>query len=236
MRVALFSDIHANLAALDAVLADIQKNRVDQLVCLGDVVDLGPQPVETLARVRSLACPCVMGNHDPFLVDPPSLQDMCNWAKAALSGDDLAYLRSFDDTYEVTFDDGAVLLCVHGSPTSFDEQLLADTPEPALDVMIGDRDFIAMAAGHTHVQMTRRYRNRMFINIGSVGMAFERPFGGGPPNVLPWAEYAIVDYLRGALTIELRRVPYDLGAYQAAVRASSMPNGEWWLAHWNTPV
>ena len=67
MRIALISDIHSNLIALEAMLADIAQVEVDQIVFLGDLVTLGPQPREVVERVRGLGCPCVLGNHDDFV-------------------------------------------------------------------------------------------------------------------------------------------------------------------------
>lgn len=68
MRVALISDIHANEVALQAVLDDIARVGVDQIVCLGDVATLGPRPGATIQTLRDLACPCIQGNHDAFLL------------------------------------------------------------------------------------------------------------------------------------------------------------------------
>jgi predicted phosphodiesterase len=71
MRIALISDIHGNEVALEAVLKDIKKAGVDQIACLGDVVALGPLPVAVLQMIQDLDCPCVLGNHDAFMIDPP---------------------------------------------------------------------------------------------------------------------------------------------------------------------
>jgi predicted phosphodiesterase len=70
MRIAIISDIHGNMVALDAALADIESEHVDQIVCLGDVAEFGPHPREVLARLRALGCPVIMGNTDERLIDP----------------------------------------------------------------------------------------------------------------------------------------------------------------------
>jgi predicted phosphodiesterase len=95
MRVALISDIHGNLISLEAVLADIARKKVDQIVCLGDVSTLGPQPGEVLARLKTIECLCVMGNHDFELlhldsgqesVDEPALVvEWTEWGASQLS-------------------------------------------------------------------------------------------------------------------------------------------------------
>ena len=68
MRVALISDIHGNSVSLEAVLADIERENVDQIICLGDISTLGPKPVEVMDRIRDLGCECILGNHDFFLL------------------------------------------------------------------------------------------------------------------------------------------------------------------------
>jgi predicted phosphodiesterase len=70
MRVALVSDIHGNEVALKAVVDEVERVGVDQIVCLGDVATLGPLPGGVIRMLRDLACPCIMGNHDAFLIDP----------------------------------------------------------------------------------------------------------------------------------------------------------------------
>ncbi len=77
MRIALISDIHANEVALGAVLDDIERTGVDRVVCLGDVATLGPRPESVLDRIRQMDCPCIMGNHDAFLLDPELIHTKC---------------------------------------------------------------------------------------------------------------------------------------------------------------
>ena len=76
MRVALISDLHANLVAIQAVLADIQRVGVDQIFCLGDVATLGPAPGAVLQLLRDLRCPCILGNHDAFLLDAALISEI----------------------------------------------------------------------------------------------------------------------------------------------------------------
>jgi len=235
MRVAVISDLHANLVALEAALADAARAGVDRVVCLGDVVDLGPQPRETLARIRALGCPVVMGNHDPFhrrLSGPAALLPLHDWVRAQLDEDDLAFLRAAAPRVEVDLGGGDLLLCVHGSPRSYDDPITAATPEATLDTWLAGEAFTAMACGHTHVQLMRRHRGRPVVNVGSVGAPFLAPFTGAPPRILPWAEYAIIARERGALSVDLRRVELDMAAFRRSVIQSGMPGGEAWLSQW----
>jgi len=117
MRLALIADIHGNLPALDNVLADLDREHVDQIVCLGDV-GVGPQPVETLERLRRLGCPTIMGNWDACMLgDEPKvdgelaemLVDVCTWSADQLSESHREYMRGFQDTLELRLDDDTTL-------------------------------------------------------------------------------------------------------------------------------
>ena len=145
MRIALISDIHAHVVALEAVLDDIERCKVDKIIFLGDIATLGPHPKEAIARLRGLDCPCILGNHDDFLIKPELvasyttakvLVDAIDWSRERLDGDDLEFVRSFRMTYETKLDDGSVLLVFHGSPTCNMENLLAETPPEEVDRML----------------------------------------------------------------------------------------------------
>jgi predicted phosphodiesterase len=242
MHVALISDIHGNRVSLDAVLADIDHTGVDRIICLGDVAALGPQPTLVIARLRELGCPCVMGNHDEHLLRPELVQgltrwvaDMTEWCAAQLSEADRAYLRSFQPLTEIGLGPQTTLLCYHGSPRSHEERILSTTPSADLDGMLGDRTATVMAGGHNHVQMMRRHRNASVIDVGSVGQPFEEMPFHGTPRFLPWAEYAIVGWVRGTLSVDLRRVPIDLDAVRRAAKESDMPGADEWADSWVAP-
>src|SRR5215211_252104 len=104
MRIGLIADIHGNVMALDAVLDKMGRDDVDQIVCLGDVAALGPQPGTVIVRLRDLGCPCVLGNTDAWLLpDPPlsaepattvAVAGLTRWCAEQLSDADVAFLRS----------------------------------------------------------------------------------------------------------------------------------------------
>lgn len=246
MRVALISDIHGNITALQAVLADIDHTGVDQIVFLGDAVTLGPQPKAVVDLLRSLHCPCVKGNHDAYVVNLPQfLQDThAAWAKetiawgvAQLSAADLTFLGSFCPTYELPLDPGQPekrLLCFHGSPQSYDDLLLAVTPAIEVDALLAGQSATVMAGGHTHVQMMRRHRQILIVNAGSVGLPMaEMPFTG-EPRFLPYAEYALVAYQAGRLSVTLRQVAYDREQTKAAALAAGLPYATDWVRRWQS--
>src|SRR6478736_5286213 len=126
MRVGFISDIHGNLRALDAVLADLERHDVDRIVCLGDIC-FGPQAHECLDRVRELGCPVILGDWDSWSIDgfPPAddpvgimLYEIGRWWAGQLTDDDKAFVRTFVSTLEVPLDNGTTALCYHGSPRS----------------------------------------------------------------------------------------------------------------------
>ncbi len=235
MKTALIADVHGNLVALEAVLADIERRGAERLVCLGDVAATGPQPREVIARLRELECPVVMGNTDQWLLDAPGgdaddededarrIVEIDVWVRDQLDARDMAYLRGFHPVIELGW-----LLCFHGSPRSNRDVIVATTPEVELERMLGGHAELVLAGGHTHVQMLRRHNHSLLINPGSVGMPFERLEDGTFHNP-PWAEYALVR--RGR--IEFRRVPLDVRAVAGAALESGMPNAGWWVKDWS---
>ena len=244
MRIALISDIHGNLVSLETVLADIDREQVDQIICLGDLATLGPQPYEVVDRFRTLDCPCVMGNHDAFLLNPdllheytdsPQFVELVGWCAGQLSKADFDYLGSFQPLIELPLGTQTTLLCSHGSPKSNTDRILATTPTTELDRMLSGHTAVVMAGGHQHVQMLRQHRGKLIVNVGSVGQPFDhRPFED-EPRLLPCAQYAIVNWIDAALSIDLRWVPIDLDAVKQAALASSMPDVDWWVNWWMTP-
>lgn len=242
MRLALIADIHGNLPALDAVLAELDREGVDQLVCLGDV-SIGPQPVETLERVRSLGCPVVMGNWDAWLVEgmprldggqlAQVLSDTCSWAGSQLSPEQRDLLVGLVPTLELDLPDGEQVLAFHGSPRSFEDAIFATTPDDEVEEMLDGRQALVHVGGHTHFQLVRRLGESLLVNPGSIGLPFRRDLPG-VMEVAPWAEYGLLRHEDGRLSVELRRTPYDLETFLTALHESGMPHADWWAARWTS--
>ena len=173
MRVGIISDIHGNLLALEAVLADIGAGRrVDRIICLGDVAVDGPKPRETVRRLMQLDLPTVLGNTDDWSVaeEQPSsgeeeegeewrkIRETGAWSIGRLSPEERGYLQTFRDTIETPLGPYFALLCYHGSPRNYMEKILPTTPEEELKEMLGGHEQTTISAGgHTHQQMLRRY-------------------------------------------------------------------------------
>jgi predicted phosphodiesterase len=239
MRLALIADIHGNLPALDAVLEEIDQEGIDQLVCLGDVA-LGPQPVETVERLRELGCPVVMGNWDAWVFEPmPSLDgdlgrvlaDLRAWSNEQLSPEHRSYVLGFERSLKVALGRRRNLFAFHGSPRSFEDQILATTPDREVKDMLDGHDELVLAGGHTHFQLFRRFGESVIANPGSVGLPFRRGETGVMP-ISPWAEYGVVESEGGRLSVELRRTPFDIQGFLDVMRRSGMPHADWWAELW----
>ena len=127
MRVALVSDLHGNALALREVLAQIAREGVEQIVCLGDVATLGPEPERVLELVHDSGAVCILGNHDEFMLRPasvaeytkiPVLIDTIDWCRAQLSTGAMGFIRSFRATSGVPLGGAQHLFAFHGTPSS----------------------------------------------------------------------------------------------------------------------
>jgi predicted phosphodiesterase len=243
MRVALMSDVHGNRVALDAVLEDLRREPIDEIVSLGDVAQGGPQPAEVLDALGELDCLFVMGNSDNFLLEletwregpepiTPELLDVREWTLSRLSRDHLDFLQSFEPTVQLELDGLGTLLCYHGSPTSFDDVILPDTPPAEFERMAGGRFAPLMAGGHVHLQFLHRHGTSLHLNPGSVGLAYDHEQPDDAISFDPWAQYAVVSAGDGRLGIEFRRVPFDPSAVVAAIDAGGRPHGAGFAAQW----
>jgi predicted phosphodiesterase len=220
LRVAALYDIHGNVPALEAVLADVERAGVDLIVWGGDVA-AGPMPVETLARMRELGGRCVSGNADRQMVEDfdadrePSDSDdemmrTMLWSVAQVDRADRDYLAAFEPTVSLDIDGlGPVLFC-HGSPRSDDERITRATPPERLAPMLEDVAERVVVCGHTHQQFDLRAGEHRVLNAGSVGM--------------PYEGQAAAFWLLLGPDVELRRTDYDVPAAVEAMRATGMPD------------
>jgi predicted phosphodiesterase len=241
MKIAVLSDIHGNAVGLDAVLADLKQSPVDQMVCLGDAIQGGPQPAEVTRRLRELGLPVVMGNADAWLlsgvetgnenISPErrvQLDAVREWSLAQLCDDDKAYIASFQPTVEIPLTGAVNLLGFHGTPTSFDDMILPTTPDDTFMEWCGGYTPHILCGGHTHLQQVRRIgvTESFFFNPGSVGLAYSHMQTEANFRADAWAEYAVLTVHGSRISLEFRRVPYNLNELINAYRRSQRPHLE----------
>lgn len=238
MKIAVISDIHGNALALDTVLHDLQGEAIDQIVCLGDAIQGGPQPAQTMSMLRDLGCPVVMGNSDSWLLKGPGidnehispevlhmLETVREWSLGQLSEADCAFIRAFQPTIEIPLGEGPSLLCFHGSPTWFEDVIARTTPDEEVLAKLEPYLPRFMAGGHTHAPQVRYLgkSDSFFFNPGSVGVAHTVPITAQTYRASPWAEYAILTADKGRLALDFRRVSYDPNALIDIYRKSGRP-------------
>jgi putative phosphoesterase len=201
-RIAALYDVHGNLPALEAVLAEIEHEDVDAVVFGGDIAT-GPFPNETLALVRSLDARCLRGNADRRYTETPDAA----WVWQQLSAEESAWLEGLPEHVELA----GVLFC-HATPRSDEEIVTAATTDERLAEVLSGVDRELVVGGHTHMQLDRRVGRWRFVNAGSIGMPYEDE---------PGAYWAIVGD-----EVDFRRTDYDRKAAAAAIRKSSWPPAE----------
>jgi putative phosphoesterase len=233
MQLAVISDIHGNCFALELVLDDIRRQGIEQIVCLGDAVQGGAQPAQTVACLRALNCPIVMGNADAWLLtgqetspaEKVSEQQLAvrDWSLAQLSADDVSFIRQFAPTIELLPGANQKLLCFHGSPRSFDDIILPDTTDEVVYQLLDGWDATLWTGGHTHTQQLRRVDQGWYFNPGSVSLAYNWGRSRQQIQVDPRADYAIVSTTGDAFGITFRHVPFDVDRLAQIIRTSGRP-------------
>ena len=237
MRLALLSDQHGNDVAFQAALEDVERLGVDEVVCLGDVVQGGTQPAETLDRLATLGCETVLGNADAFLLEIPDDSpepvterqlEVRDWTLAQLDSSHVEQIRDFAPVVRLQHE-GLALILFHGSPRSYDDVLLPELGGEALEPFLG-HDAALLAGGHTHLQWTRRISDALYVNPGSVGISYDRH--SDSLALRPIAEWALVTLENGAAAVEFRQIPYSVEDVQAAALCSGRPHADEWAAQW----
>ncbi len=230
MKFGILSDIHANIEALQAVLADAKAQNCTNFVCLGDIVGYGPNPHECLEIIRGLECPVIMGNHDEYCAAEqqltgfnPMAADGIRWTREKLSAEEKAWLRELKyirrvesftivhatldlpERWAYVFDNLAAAASFNYQHTSVCFNGHTHIP---IAFIRGERGIQGGLYSKIKIEVARKY----FINVGSVGQPRDRN---------PKPAYAIFDLL-GNL-IELRRVEYNIPAVQKKIRAAGLP-------------
>src|SRR5262249_30886457 len=153
------------------------------IACLGDVATLGPKPRAVLQMLRESCSAFILGNHDEYMFAPdliehhtkePTVIAAVQWCRDSLSSEEIQWLKGFANTLTLSLGEAGELFLFHGSPSSNNEDLLAETPDTELAMYLSPYQATVMAGGHTHIQMLRQHRGVLLVNPGSVGLPFER--------------------------------------------------------------
>jgi len=247
MKIALFSDIHANLPALDACLKSIEEQKADAIYCLGDLVGYNIWPNEVINEIRSRGIPTIAGNYDQGI---GLTSDDCgcaykeehekemgkisiSYTNSIVKPDERKYLRTLPAHIKIEFrlnNDKLNLLLVHGSPRKINEYLFEDRDEKSLLSIMEQADAEIMCFGHTHkpyhrilpTESTENTHYRHAINIGSVGKPKDDNPKGCYVILTINADSSITN--KDAIQIEFIRFNYDVERAAKAVEESPLPN------------
>ncbi len=239
-QLALLSDVHGNLLALEAVLADVEAQGVpDATWVLGDLVAFCPWPAEALARLRALPNVAFLcGNTDRYLVtgrrpaapvrspdgwaQMPAFLTMRDalfrWTVERLSYADYEFLRDLPPRLEIEVPGYGRVVAVHATPTDDETNLLPDTPGEEVRPHLAGLDARLLLYGHTHRPVDRTVNSVRLVNAGSVGL----PLDGDPRPA-----YALLDFEGGQCTVTIRRVEYDVETVVTALERVEHPSREW---------
>lgn len=251
-RIALFSDIHGNLPALDAVLADIESVGIDEVYCLGDLVGYGPDPAGVVERMRTSGIPTIKGNYDEgigehrgecgcyYVTEQAKSDGAASYAftDAALNEADHAWLAALPAEIRIEHE-GVRILLAHGSPRKINEYLLPDRQETQLVRLAEQADADVVGVGHVHIPYHRSMtapdgRVVHYVSTGSVG----KPKDGDPHAC--WVEVllgsrnetggsnedvsaAAVGASETWMAARTHRVDYDIEAVATAMAAVGLP-------------
>lgn len=231
MRIGLFSDIHGNLPALTAALADLEQQQCDAVYCLGDLVGYGASPNEVTERIRAGGWQTIMGNYDDGVgfdrddcgcayTEPAEKargDRSLTWTREHTTAENKAFLRTLLPELRLEAEGRRVvsrILLVHGSPRKMNEYLFEDRARSSFERLAATSNADIIAFGHTHKPYVKHVDGVMFLNIGSVG----KPKDGD------WrACYAILE-TGDSPTATFRRVTYDVKSAAAAIRATDLPH------------
>jgi predicted phosphodiesterase len=222
MRLALLADIHGNLPALEAALAEIETLQPDRVVVAGDIVDGGPDSAACWRRVKALGCPVIRGNHERYVFDYGTPRGDPAWtspqfaplryARSEFSETELAELAALPTHW--TDPDLPGLLVVHASLRGDNDSIFPYTPDALLEPMFPGIDpaIRLIVRGHNHACSLREWGARRIVTTGSVGL---------PQDGNPAAQFLLLERgLDGAWSVRHRAVRYDVGATLRRFRES----------------
>ena len=228
MKVVFFSDIHANLPALESFFKDIELIKPDAIYCLGDLVGYNIWANEVVDEIRKRQIPTIMGNHDEALLKPRIIKDRPSnkrLTRALVSEKNRDYLINLPRHLSLSFADGDEffnVLMVHGSVKAINDYMVEDYPEKEVLEMMEQHKTDVLLCGHTHKPFHRIIKSenkvKHIVNVGSVG----KPKDGDVRGC-----YAVVDFNQASISdikVTFRRVEYDIEKASKAIEESEFDN------------
>src|SRR5271165_1313024 len=225
--VAVITDIHGNLPALQAALSRIEELEIEQIYCGGDLVGYGPHPNEVCARIAEEKIPTIYGNYDYAIArdeedcgcayitphDRELGQLSVDWTLAHTSMTSKEFMLGF--SFDMQFQVGDVdVHLVHGSPRKVNEYLFEDKPARLYERLAAAEDDRVLVFGHTHKPWVHEYGGVLFVNCGSVG----KPKDGDPRGA-----FAVLRPAAGGVEVRIERVEYDAAGVAEEVRKAGLP-------------
>ena len=207
MKIAVISDIHANIYALMNILEDIDYQKVDTIICLGDLVGYGPHPNEVVSTIRRRNILCIKGNYDSAVVDnqysyirETDLNSFSlPWTVNELREENRVYLNNLPNSLTLNIANKKILF-VHGSPNKVNEYLLENSENTAKVMEELNEDVLVCA--HTHLPGSKNFNNKVYVNCGSIG----KPKIGRPNST-----YCILDItVDNGVKVQIKEVEYDV--------------------------
>ena len=220
MKIAVMSDVHGFAQAFEAVLEDVERQKVDQIIVAGDLCEGGPEPARVVELILERDAQCVYGNTDRDLVAGDAASDLIAWTQDQIGPDGLEFLRSLPFSIRIPHPSGGGalstdLLVVHANPTDVERHLSPNASERELGEIIGGETANTIAFGHLHVAYVRQVGDKTLVDVSAVG----NPRDG---DLRP--RYVVfTDADDGRWSHEYRYVDYPLEETRARMERSGMP-------------
>jgi predicted phosphodiesterase len=194
-------------------------------------VTLGTEPKEVFELVQTMDAQFILGNHDEFMFKPelidgymkvPIACHAIRWCIQQFNAEDILFFKTFKKNIVVNVDKNLSLLFYHGSPDSSYADILPVTQDAKLSKIFNQYNYKIMAGGHTHLQMLRQHKGNWIINPGSVGYPIKEYVAGQQPEIIPAAQYIILDIIDE--NIEIQFVNINLNKNELILSATNSDN------------
>ncbi|MDR6919940.1 metallophosphoesterase family protein [Chryseobacterium sp. S-02] len=232
IQIAIISDIHGNIIALNTVLNDINQRKIDKIFCLGDLVDFAPWPNEVIDLIRSLGIPCILGNHDERIAFKQEIlpiahhsetetiarYEAINHTKNTITVKNIEWLQSLPSNILLSFNINYTkhkIMLVHGSINDNKEYIYEDHPNEEMLRYLRDHSVQVLVMGHTHLSYIKRINDFTLINAGSVGRSREEDRK---------ATYCIISMDHNKIHSEIVKLDYNVEYVADEIKKSEIPS------------